>query len=150
MRNLVFLGTAILLAGVFWGCGGGGGSSPTPVNANVVGQLSLPEAHDLPQFEVYLDVDQNPLNENGFVKKVVGICQCQLLIDYMFVDTPAGIYYLYGIVRINSKDGTAPVAGDFMGFYTGTSNPAVPTPIVVTASGKVDNALINLQLVTPQ
>lgn len=150
MRNLVLLGAAILLAGIFWGCGGGGsGSSPTPVNANVVGQLSLPEAHNLPQFEVYLDVDQDPLNDNGYVTKVVGICQCQMLIDYMFVDAPAGTYYLYGIVRINSLDGTAPVAGDFVGYYTGTSNPPVPTPIVVTTSGKVD-AFIDMQLVALQ
>ena len=144
MKNLVLLGVAVILAGNIWGCGGGGGSTPAQLNANVVGQLSMPEAHDLPKFEVYLDDNLDPLD--GFIKKSSGVCQCQLLIDYLFVDAPAGTYYIYGIVRINSAEGTAPVAGDFVGYYTGTSNPATPTPIVVTASGKVD-ALINMQLV---
>lgn len=146
MKKLLLLGLAVLLAGIFGGCGGGGsGSPPAQLNANVVGQLSMPEAHDLPKFEVYLDDNLNPLD--GFVKKVSDRCQCQLLIDYLFVDAPAGTYYVYGIVRLKSAEGTAPVAGDLVGYYTGTNNPAdPPVQVVVTASGKVD-ALINMQTV---
>ena len=72
MRNLVFLGTAILLAGVFWGCGGGGGS--TPQTAKVTGQIVMSLDVLDPIYEVYLDKDLDPTN--GATSQVSGRCQC--------------------------------------------------------------------------
>lgn len=134
MNKLVMYGAAVLLAGFIYGCGGGGsGSNPAPVNANVRGQLILPEAVDLPRFEVYLDTDLDPTI--GYIKKDSEICQCQLLVDYFFVDAPQGTYYIHAVVRINSTIDAAPVAGDFVGYYVTDSNPPTTPNVVVTAVG---------------
>lgn len=148
MKKLVLLATAILLAGVFWGCGGGGsGGSPTQVNANLIGQLVMPVPVDLPKYEVYLDNDQDLTN--GFVLKDSGVCLCRDLVDYFFVDAPAGTYFLYAVVRINSADGAAPVSGDYIGIYSADGNPPSAANVVVVPTG-VQDLLINMAtLVTP-
>lgn len=143
MNKLVMYGAAVLLAGFIYGCGGGGsGSNPTPLNTNVQGQLILPEAVLDPRFEVYLDTDLDPTN--GYIKKHSDICHCQMLVDYFFVDAPAGTYFVHAVVRINSTEDAAPVAGDFVGYYVTDSNPPLTPNVVVTAAG---GPLIDFNLV---
>ena len=154
MRNLVLLGAAIFLAGIFWGCGGGGGS--TPQTAKVTGLIVMPLQVRDPVFEVYLDKDLDPTN--GATMQAAGICQCNNNIDYFFQDAPPDTYFLYAIVRkTNSAPGTMPVVGDYVGYFNGDNNP--PTApftgppsaanAIVPATGSADFMIYMHEKTTP-
>lgn len=110
-------------------------TEPYVPGAMVWGMLTLPEIADGKPFAVVLDSDTTLTND--FIYASEGVCRSDTTIPYDFYDTPAGEYYLYGVVWTTSGKWETPKSGDFVGYYGSANSVPDSANVVVPASGEV-------------
>jgi len=115
----------------------GGDDNPvSSSSARVTGSLTVPASAADKSFTVYVDTDTNPLN--GSIRTCGSSCGGSTTSPYALNDVPGGLYYVYGIIRVNSINGMPLVAGDLIGYYGGTGVDPPDTPNAsVPSSGTV-------------
>lgn len=96
----------------------------------VRGLLTFPATALGKTFWVAVDTDQN--GGNGQVAVGGGKCSSGLYACYLINNVPAGTYYIYAVVNMNELP-SAPVSGDFMGWYD--VNPPAPSAAVNSNNG---------------
>ena len=110
-------------------------TDPYVPGATVWGTVALPEIADGKPYAVVLDSDT--ILTNDFIMSHESVCRLETSVPYSFYDTPAGEYYLYGIVWTTGEKGKALRSGDFFGYYGSTNGPPDSANVVVPYSGEV-------------
>jgi hypothetical protein len=108
---------------------------PYVPGATVWGTLTLPEIADGKPFAVVLDSD-TVLTNDYYIYAAEGLCRSATTVPYSFYDTPAGEYYLYGVVWTTSGKWETPRSGDFFGYYGSSSGAPDSANVVVPSSGE--------------
>jgi len=118
----------------------------TPDYGTLSGSIELPAGQGQPGsvWQVIVDTDKNFANDIECT--INGVCGASVSIPYS-VTLPAGTYYVYAIVKVQSSLTQPPVQGDYLGIY-GNTYPDTPASanVAITVNNTASNIDIDMTL----